>query len=111
MFQNIVICDRCGKKANSFGASYYTITIWGHDINPTNDGRVCAETASQNVSCNMSRIFGKEIHYCKKCKEKIEKFMRPEDNNGGLPRQTNAERLRAMTNDELKQWLQEPSND
>ena len=23
MIQNIVICDRCGEKANSCGASYY----------------------------------------------------------------------------------------
>lgn len=75
MFQNIVICDRCGEKANSCGTSYYTIHISAHDINPTNDGRVYADTAVQNVHENMSNIFGKEHHYCKKCKEKIEKFM------------------------------------
>ena len=45
MFQNIVICDRCGEKANSCGTSYYTIEIFAHDINPTNDGRVYADTA------------------------------------------------------------------
>ena len=53
----------------------YTINIFAHDINPTNDGRVYADTAVQNVHENMSKIFGKERHYCRKCKEKIEKFM------------------------------------
>lgn len=82
MFQNIVICDRCGEKANSCGTSYYTIEIFAHDINPTNDGRVYVDTAVQNVHENMSKIFGKERHYCRKCKEKIEKFMNevPYDN-------------------------------
>ncbi len=49
MIQNIAICDRCGEKANSCGASYYTINIFAHDINPTNNGRVYADTAVQNV--------------------------------------------------------------
>lgn len=53
----------------------YTINIFAHDINPTNDGRVYADTAVQNVHENMSKIFGKECHYCRKCKEKIEKYM------------------------------------
>ncbi|KAI4445265.1 hypothetical protein C823_007772 [Eubacterium plexicaudatum ASF492] len=53
----------------------YTINIFAHDINPTNDGRVYADTAVQNVHENMSKIFGKERHYCRKCKEKIEKYM------------------------------------
>lgn len=75
MFQNIVICDRCGEKANSIGTSYYTIHISAYDINPTNDGRVYVDTEVQNVHENMSKIFGKERHYCKKCKDKIEKFI------------------------------------
>ena len=53
----------------------YTINIFAHDINPTNDGRLYADTAVQNVHENMSKIFGKERHYCRKCKEKIEKYM------------------------------------
>ena len=53
----------------------YTINIFAHDINPTNDGRVYADTAVQNVHENMSKIFGKERHYCRKCKEKIKKYM------------------------------------
>ena len=53
----------------------YTINIFAHDINPTNDGRVYADTAVQNVHENMSKIFGKERHYCRKGKEKIEKYM------------------------------------
>lgn len=53
----------------------YTINIFAHDINPTNDGRVYADTAVQNVHEIMSKIFGKERHYCRKCKEKIEKYM------------------------------------
>lgn len=75
MFQNIVICDRCGEKANSCGTSYYTIGIYAHDINPSIDWSVSSDTAAQNVNENMNKIFGKERHYCKKCKEKIEKFM------------------------------------
>lgn len=81
MFQNIVTCDRCGEKANFYGTSYYTIEIFAHDINPTNDGRVYTDTAAQNIYENMGKIFGKERHYCKKCKEKIEKFMKEGSEN------------------------------
>lgn len=70
MFQNIVTCDRCGEKANFYGTSYYTIEIFAHDINPTNDGRVYTDTATQNIHENMGKIFGKERHYCKKMQRK-----------------------------------------
>lgn len=66
-------CNRCGKKIE--GSTYYTIDIYGHDINPTNDNRVAFDTATQNVFTNMNKIFEQEKCYCKECKEKIESFI------------------------------------
>lgn len=76
MIQRIVICDRCGEKCNSCGTSYYTIDIYGHDINPTNDGKVYADTMCQNIYSNMKKINNTEHHFCRKCKEEIEEFMK-----------------------------------
>lgn len=70
MFQNIIICDRCGEKANSCGTSYYTINIFAHDINPTKDGRVYADTAVQNVHENMNNILGREVIIVESVKRK-----------------------------------------
>lgn len=67
------VCNRCGKDI--VGNTYYTVDIYGHDINPTNDNRVACTTATQNISMNMIKIFEKEKHYCKECKEKIEEYI------------------------------------
>lgn len=75
MIQTIVTCDRCNDKCSSHGTSYYTIDIYANDINPTNDNKVSTETAAQNVSENMSKVLGNKKHYCRRCKEEIEKFM------------------------------------
>ena len=40
------ICSRCGKEIE--GNTYYTIDIYDHDINPTNDNRVAANMTTQN---------------------------------------------------------------
>ena len=77
MIENIVTCDRCKKKCE--GTTYYTIDIYGNDINPTNDGRHSMATASQNVETNTFKIFGSERHYCEKCRDKIEQFLKMED--------------------------------
>lgn len=77
MIQNRVICDRCGEECG--GSTYYTIDIYGHDINPTNDNRVSTDTATQNVYENMSKAFGRRKHYCKKCKEEIAYFCMSEE--------------------------------
>lgn len=70
---NRVICNRCENECS--GSTYYTIDIYGHDINPTNDGRVSASTAAQNLNTSMKNIFTQPRHYCKKCEEKIEAML------------------------------------
>lgn len=76
MFQNNVICDRCQKICS--GSTYYTIDIYGHDINPTNDRRVSFSTAVQNTIQNTDKMFGTERHYCKDCINKIKTFLQSE---------------------------------
>ena len=71
---NKVFCDRCGRECVE-GSAYYTIDIYGFDINPTNDGRVSLDAATQNIATNSNKVFGKERHYCKKCKDEIAQFM------------------------------------
>lgn len=70
---NKKICDRCGEEIK--GATYYTVNIYGYDINPTNDARVCMDTAIQNLSEGMKRVSCPERCYCKCCKSEIETFM------------------------------------
>ena len=71
--ERYIICSRCEKAIK--GSTYYTIDIYGHDINPTNDNRVAFDTATQNAITNASKVFNQEKCYCKKCKESIEKFI------------------------------------
>lgn len=68
-----LICNKCGREIT--GSTYYTVNIYGHDINPTNDNRVSYTTAMQNVSTNMSKLFETERHYCEDCKIKVEEFI------------------------------------
>jgi hypothetical protein len=72
MIQNRFVCDRCGRKCSD--STYFTIDIYGHDINPSGDNIVTLDTAAQNVCTNTSKMFGTERHYCKWCKEQIELF-------------------------------------
>lgn len=67
------ICDKCNRKIE--GNTYYTIDIYGHDINPTNDNRVAFDTATQNAVTNMQKIFEQQKCYCKDCKEDIERYI------------------------------------
>lgn len=67
------ICDKCGKKIE--GNTYYTIDIYGNDINPTNDNRVAFDTATQNVITNIQKIFEQPKCYCRDCKEDIERYI------------------------------------
>lgn len=71
-----IFCSRCGQECIE-GSTYYTIDIYGHDINQTNDGRIAIDAYSQNFSTNLGKLLKQEKHYCKKCKDEIEKFMRP----------------------------------
>lgn len=76
MIKTQVICDRCGENCSKYGTSYYMFNIYAYDINPTNDGRVCFDTAVQNLNQNMSNAFGKKKCYCKHCVTEIENFMK-----------------------------------
>lgn len=68
------ICDRCEKAIK--GDTYYTIDIYGHDVNPTDDNRFALATATQNLITNSRKLFDVEKCYCEKCKESIEKFIK-----------------------------------
>lgn len=83
---NKVFCDRCGNECVE-GSAYYTIDIYGHDVNPTNDGRCSIDAASQNISTNINKVLKQERHYCKKCKDEILNFM------GGKPEQESILRM------------------
>ncbi len=80
MIKRQVICDRCGENCRKYGTSYYIFDIYSNDIFPTNDGRVSCETFGQNMTQNMTKIFGNDKHYCKRCKDEIEKFIKKVDN-------------------------------
>lgn len=72
MIRNLVIRDRCGEEC--LGSTYYTIDIYGKDVNPSIG--ISFETASQNLETNHNKIFGNEKHYCKKCIESIKDYIR-----------------------------------
>ena len=67
------VCDKCKKVIE--GNTYYTIGIYGNDINPTCDNRVAFDTATQNVAINMQKIFEQQKCYCRDCKEDIERYI------------------------------------
>lgn len=75
MFQ--FVCNRCKKPIE--GTTYYTVDVYGHDINPTNDGRNSVTTYAQNLNENMSKALCGEKHYCEECKNKIEDFLKVDD--------------------------------
>lgn len=74
--EKYICCERCKRRIE--GSTYYTIDIYGHDINPTNDNRVAFDTATQNAITNSTKLFDKEKCYCKKCRDSIEKFIKQE---------------------------------
>lgn len=78
---NKVFCDRCGKECVE-GSAYYTIDIYGFDVNPTNDGRMSLDAATQNMETNLTKAAKTQRHYCKQCKDEIAQFMcqKKEDN-------------------------------
>lgn len=69
-----ILCDRCGQECIE-GSTYYTIDIFGHDIKPSNDGRIAYDAYSQNFNTNLMKILKQEKHYCKKCKDEIQDFI------------------------------------
>lgn len=75
MFQ--YVCNRCKKPIE--GSTYYTVDVYGHDINPTNDGRDSTTTYMQNLNEGMSKMLCGEKHYCEECKNKIEDFLKMDD--------------------------------
>lgn len=66
-------CDRCGREIE--GTTYYTIRIYANDIEPSKDGSVSTDTASQNVATNSTILFNLERPYCEHCRDKIESVM------------------------------------
>ena len=70
----VFFCDRCGDECT--GGTHYTIEIFGHDNVPSGDGRVSSATATQNIHQNMQLVFGEKKHYCRRCKEAFEQFMK-----------------------------------
>ena len=94
-----IYCDRCGQECTE-GSTYYTIDIYGHDINPTNDGRVAFDAYVQNFSTNLSKITKQEKHYCKKCKDEIEQFIKPktDPNAQAAPEDPDDSRFDALLN-------------
>ncbi|MBO5828807.1 MAG: hypothetical protein J6R59_10220 [Paludibacteraceae bacterium] len=66
-------CDRCGEEIK--GTTYYTIRIYGNDINPKNDYSVTTATAIQNSNTNLMALFNAEKQYCEDCKEDIEYYI------------------------------------
>ena len=67
------VCDRCGREFE--GGAYYTIDIYGHDVNPTNDGRMSLDAASQNIATNLYKSLNLEKHFCKHCVQEIANFI------------------------------------
>ena len=70
-----VFCNRCGQECTE-GSTFYTIDIYGHDIKPSDDGRIAFDAYSQNFNTNLAKMLKQERHYCKKCKNEIEAFMK-----------------------------------
>ena len=66
-------CDRCGKEIE--GTTYYTVRIYGNDINPKSDYSVATATAIQNSNTNLMALFNAEKQYCKQCRDEIETFI------------------------------------
>lgn len=88
-----VICSRCGKECTE-GNAYYTIYIYGNDITPTKDGRMSIDAASQNIVTNIVRATNTERHYCKQCKNDIDKFMNTPPNSAAqVSEQTKADNM------------------
>lgn len=76
MIKNIVICDRCGEECK--GTTYYTVDIYGQDINPVDEYSQSCATAAQNANTNASKLFGGERHYCQACKDRVVNFLKGE---------------------------------
>ena len=66
-------CDRCGKEI--MGTTYYSISIYANDINPTQDNTVSYATAIQNIQTNFTSLFSAEKQYCKECRDDIEYYI------------------------------------
>ena len=66
------ICDKCKKLIE--GTTYYVVSIYGRDINPSMDGRVSLDTAAQEID-----NFFKNRCFCEACKNKIEAFVDKEE--------------------------------
>lgn len=71
--EKYIICSRCERAIK--GDTYYTIDIYGHDVNPTDDNRSSFTTATQNLITNSRKLFDQEKCYCKICRDSIEKFI------------------------------------
>lgn len=68
-------CDKCGAEIKN---KYYTVNIYGHDINP----QPSITTAYASVACSSSnsredilRTLNATKMYCWECRDKIEAFI------------------------------------
>ena len=68
-----IICDRCGNEC--IGGTYYIIDIYGYDIDDTPKCGISIDAANQNLGTNLSKVWGTERQYCKKCRDKIQAFI------------------------------------
>lgn len=69
-----MICDRCGEEIK--GTTYYTISIYAEDINPTSAETVTYATAIQNTQTNILAMFNAKKQYCEECKNDIEYYIK-----------------------------------
>ena len=97
MIENVITCDKCGRKIKD--NTYFTVDIYGHDVNPSVDGRTSTNTMVENVNNNLIKIFGQERHYCEKCKEEIKRFCM---NNDELNTYLRREEERKIREDKCK---------
>lgn len=68
-----IICDRCGDEC--VNGTYYTIDIYGYDMDDTPKYGISVDAANQNLGTNLSKVWGTEQRYCKKCRDEIWAFM------------------------------------
>ena len=73
-----IVCDRCGKDIE--GTTYYTIDIYAKDAGTAYG--VSAEVAMHNLAMNTRNMFGTVSHYCKRCIEDIESYIRNKPDEG-----------------------------
>lgn len=68
---NKIFCNRCGKELTD---DYYTIDIYGHEVNPSNDGRANVDVTAINIATNILKTIKQERRFCKNCMVDIDRY-------------------------------------